>query len=312
MYQAFRKVSTGFKLVYAGLVIVVLAVVIGFLGGVVLGAAMAGGAAGGGAAAGRAAFGGAVVLLMAVGVIAIVGSVVGLVGRFHCMAIPDEAGSAKPMIVTSVVLELISLSVSVVNTADNAGANFLPAQVKMVTGGLTMIFSIVAAILFLLFTKSVAEFIRRPRLAEDAMSVLWLWVSAAGCYAVGLAITLLMVAAGGGGVAAGGCIGSIFMLTALVIGLVALVRYARLLTEMSAATLRYAERVGDDEDDYDDRPRRKRRRRVEEDEDEVEEEEEEEEEEERPRRRAKPKPQFEVVEDDDEDEDDRPRRRRRE
>jgi len=41
MYHALLKVSAGFKLVYYGLAIVVLAVVIAFIGGCVLGAGMA-------------------------------------------------------------------------------------------------------------------------------------------------------------------------------------------------------------------------------------------------------------------------------
>lgn len=291
MSEALRKVSTGFKLVYYGLVLIVLAIIVGVVGAaVIVGGAVAGGAGqAGGQAAGQAAAGGMVGLALVVGGMAIVGGIVGLVGRFHCMAIPDEAGSAKPMIVTSVVLEVIALLSSIVNTADNAGGNFIPAQVKMVTGGLGTIFSIVAAILFLLFIRSAAEFVRRPRLADTAMSVLWLWVGAVGCYIAGIVVAIVGVAAGaaagnqggGGAAAAGGgaCIGGLLMLAALVIGLVALVKYARLLTEMSKATLRAANQAGDyddeeaeedaprrrsrrdeEEDDFDDRPRRDRRR----------------------------------------------------
>ena len=292
MSEALRKVSTGFKLVYYGLVIVVLAVIVGIVGGIALaaGAAAAGGAGGAGQGA-APAVGGLMALLLVVGGLAIIGSIVGLVGRFNCLAIPDEAGSAKPMIVTSVVLEVIALLISVVNTADSAGGNFLPAQLKMVTGGLSTVFSIVAAILFLLFTRSAAEYVRRPRLADKAMSVLWLWVACVGCYAVGLGVVFAGGAAGGwGGGGAGGapggaggaqpgaaiggaCVGAILMLAALVLGLIALVRYARLLNEMSQATLRFADRAGDYEEgaeelaeEEEERPRRRSRRDEDEDE----------------------------------------------
>jgi hypothetical protein len=207
------------------------------------------------------------------------------------------------MIVTSVVLEVIALISSIVNTADNAGGNFIPAQVKMVTGGLGTIFSVVAAILFLLFIRSAAEYIRKPRLADTAMSVLWLWVATVGCYIAGIVVVVIGLAAGapaagaagggaaGAGAAGGACIGSLLMLAALVLGLVALVRYARLLTEMSRATLRFADRMGDFEDEEDadeeDRPRRRAR-----------DEEEEEEDDRRGRARRR----------DEDDEDDRPRR----
>jgi hypothetical protein len=305
MSEALRKVSTGFKLVYYGLVLVVLAVIVGIVGLAVLVGAAVGGA--GGQAGGQAAAGGVIGLMLLVGGLAVIGSIVGLVGRVHCLAIPDEAGSAKPMIVTSVVLEVISLLSSVVNTADNVGGNFIPFQVKTVAGGLGMIFSVVAAILFLLFIRSAAEYVRRPRLADTAMSVLWLWVATIGCYIAGIVVVIVGVAAGaaagggagrgaaggpGAGAAGGACVGSLLMLTALVLGLVALVRYARLLTEMSRATLRFADRMEEydeqaDEGNEDDRPRRSRR-------------DEEEDEDDRPRRSRR--------RDDDEDEDDRPRR----
>lgn len=300
MSEPLRKVSTGFKLVYYGLVLVVLAVIIGIVGmavlvGAAVGGAAGGGGGGGGGGAGGAVAGGAVGLLLVVGGMAIIGSIVGLVGRFHCLAIPDDAGSAKPMIVTSVVLEVISLLSSIVNTADNAGGNFIPAQVKMVTGAMGTIFSIVAAILFLLFIRSAAEYIRRPKLGDKAMSVLWLWVGTVGCYIAGVVVAVAGFAAagaagggaGGGGAgggaggaagagaAAGGCIGGILMLVALVLGLVALVKYARLLTEMSKATLRFADKMGDyeeedegdEEEEDEDRPRRRSRRDEEDDED---------------------------------------------
>jgi hypothetical protein len=323
MREALRKVSTGFKLVYYGLIIRILAVVLAIVAAVALGAAVAGGAAGGGAAGGGAAGGGAAggagagfaggamaIALLFVGM-TVIGTIIGLVGRFHCLAIPDEAGSAKPMIVTSVVLEVISLLITLVNAADDLGARFIPAQIKMVMNGLGGIFGLVAAILFLLFIRSAAEYVRRPRLGDKAMSVLWLCVAVVGLFiAAGVVMVAGVAAAGaagggagaGAGAAAGGCLGGILILVAGIVALVALIKYAKLLTEMSAATLRFADRMGDyedeededereDEEDEDDRPRRRSRRdEVDEDEDD------------RPRRKRR---------DDDEDEDDRPRKKKR-
>jgi hypothetical protein len=275
MTNSLLKVATGIKLVYVGLMLVVLAVVIGVFGMCVLGGAIAAGGQGNP----QAAQGGAAMVVglgLVVGGLAVVGSIVGLVGRFYCLAVPEEAGSAKPMIMTSVVLEVVSLLISIVTTADNVGGNFIPREVKTVTSGGGALFSIAAAILFLLFARSVAEFIRRDDLGRSAMTVLWLWVATFLCYIVGLGVAFAGVALGGG--AAGGaaqpqgpavvatCAGGLLMLGALIFGLVALVMYARLLTGMSLAVRRFAEGEGYEADEpgeldeYDDRPRRDRRR----------------------------------------------------
>jgi hypothetical protein len=274
MYDALIKVSTGFKLVYYGLVLIVLAVVVGMVGAFALGA---GAAAGGGGRGAVAAAGG---LGLLVGGMAVTGSVVGLIGRFMCLAVPDRAGGAKSKIVVSVALEVVSLLISLANLADDLGGNFLPAEFKMVGSGGGLICSIIAAILFLLFARDLALYIRRSKLADDAMSVLRLWVAAVGCYIAGFGILLVGAWGAGPGAAGGGaagmaCAGGLLALAGLVIAIIALISYARLLIGMSDAVRKYAGKVryGGDEDgedgfdDEDDRPRRRRRRDDDEDED---------------------------------------------
>jgi hypothetical protein len=330
MYDRLMKVSRGFKLVYIGLVIAVVAV----LAGVVGVAVVAGGAAAANAnnpnAAQQGAAGGMLAVVLGVVALALIGSIVGLVGRFFCLAVPDAAGAAKPMIMTSVGLEIANILVSIVSAADDAAELGLPQVAKAALQGASVIMSLTSAILFLLFARSVADFIRRRDLGRQAMSVLKLWAATVVCYLIGLGVMLAgLMAAGvapgqapppGGGAggapppgaaaaAGGACVGVIFMLAALVVGLIALVKYARLLTGMSQATAKYAERVGagggaDDDyadedgyDDEDDRPRGRSRRDDDYDD---------EEEDDRPRGRGR----RDEDDDYDDDDDDRPRRRR--
>ncbi|MBA4064068.1 MAG: hypothetical protein C0501_10220 [Isosphaera sp.] len=268
MSEALKAVSAGFKLVYIGLILVVLAVVIGIVGGMVVGA----GAAGGG---GAAAVGAGSGLELAVGGLSLVGIVVGLIGRFKCLAVPTEAGSARPMIVVSVALEVVSLLIALMFLL-NEFSPFLPLQVAAVAGLSRLAMELTASILFLLFTKETALYVRKPALAGTAMSVLWLMVTTLVLFVVSIVIVLgsVFAAAQAGGPRAadgavgGACVGLIVMLVGLVVGLVTLIRYANLLIAMSNATLAFARRGGADYDDDEyDRPRARRRDEDDEDDD---------------------------------------------
>jgi hypothetical protein len=294
MTEALKTVSSGFRLVYIGLLLLVLAIVILIVGMVVV----AGGAAGGN-------FGGAVQMglgvLLLFGGLALTGKIIGLIGRFKCMAIPEKAGGARQMIVLSVAMEVVSLLITVVILVSDLTGGFLDETPRTVLNAGSLILWLVSTVLFLLFTRAAAEFVRRPDLAATAMSVLWLWVLTIVLYVAGIAVMLLggAAAARGGGAnaaGAGGCAGAILMLAVLVVGLVALIRYANLLTGMANATLKYAREgaYGFDDDDFDDDRPRSRRGRDDEDE-----------EDDRPRRKRRDR------DEEDDEEDDRPRRRRR-
>ncbi|MBX9580015.1 MAG: hypothetical protein K2X87_06865, partial [Gemmataceae bacterium] len=195
MYDQLMKVSRGFKLVYIGLVIAVVAVLAGVVGVAVVVGGAAANANNPNAAQGVA--GGMLAVVLGVVALALIGSVVGLVGRFFCLAIPDRAGAAKPMIMTSVGLEVANILISIFSAADDAAGLGLPQVAKFALQGASVIMSLASAILFLLFVRSVAEFVRRRDLGRQAMSVLKLWAATAACYLVGLGVMLVGMAAAG-------------------------------------------------------------------------------------------------------------------
>jgi hypothetical protein len=288
--EALKTVSSGFKLVYIGLLLTVLAFVIGIVGVMIIAGGAAGGNVGG---AVQMAFG----LVILVSGLAITGKIIGLIGRFKCMAIPEQAGGARQMIVISVAMEVVSLILSVVLMISDLTDGFLGADARVVINAGSLILTLISAVLFLLFCRSAGEYVRRPDLAATAMSVLWLWVTVILVYLAAVAIAILGGAAavrGGGANAAGGgvCVAGILMIAAFVIGIVALIRYANLLTGLATATLKYSRDAayGFDDDDYDDGSARGRGRDDYDDE------------EDRPRKKRRPA---------DEEEDDRPRRKKR-
>lgn len=288
------KVSKGLKLVFWGLMVVVIAVVLGVIGVFAAGFLGAAAARQGGGAAAVGPGGPMLVVLVGVGVLGFAGNIVGLVGRFFCLAAPPEAQGAKARITLSVIFEVCALLNGLVMNVDNF-ARILPPVVKSIASGFGILMQIAAVILFLLFIKALAEFIRRRQLADDAAAVLYLVYGVLGCYLVSLTVLLGSVALGGGfgggggapggGMAVAACLGAVVGLVSLVIALIALIKYARLLTEVSDAVQSYARKVkrkrreedeyDDDEEDEDDDPdrrfRRNRQRRRDEDEDEDEE-----------------------------------------
>jgi hypothetical protein len=250
MTGAFQKISSGFRLVYIGLLLVVLAVV----GGMLLVMFLAGG--GPGNAAARADEIQMVVLGM-VGLI-VTGNVVGLIGRFQCLAVPQEIGEAKQLIAVSVALEATSMVTSLVNAADEFNG-FLPEGVKLVAAYAPSLMSVLGAILFLLYTRAVADFIRRRDLGVTAMSVLWIWVLVVVMMVAAIGVLFAVVGppgaragaqAGpraGGGAGGVACVASLLVLAAGITALVNLARYAGLLIAMSAAAQNFAHRLPHDD-----------------------------------------------------------------
>jgi hypothetical protein len=278
MYQQLMKVSKGFKLVYIGILLIILGVIGGMLGMCIAGGAL-------GAGGGRGA--GAMAMLVAGGMLLCVlgGAILGLVGRFFCLAVPERAGAAKPLIIISVIFELTGMALGVFSNVSGLIGRPLAGAGGIGLQGASVLCSLASAVLFLLFTRSLALFIRRNDLADAAMMVLWLWIATIVCYAIGFGVVLGGVAAGGAaggagggaGMAGGACLGAIVMLVALVIAIMALIRYVNLLREMSDATAEFATSGNYPR-------RRKRRKRRDEYEEEEEEDEDEEDEDYRPRR----------------------------
>lgn len=267
------KVSKGLKLVYWGLVVVIIAGVLGFLGG---------------QAAGRI---GETPLLVVRGiaeVIGFVGTIIGLVGRYYCLSTPPKARTAKSRITLSFVFAACASVGSLVSSVGTFA--HLPLLPSILVGGVGSLLGIAGVILFLLFAKALAEFIRRGQLADDADDVLKLVYGLLGCQVIGLglSVVIVVITAGGwaeaaGGIGVVGCIAVVVGLAALVLSIMALIKGARLLTELSDAVRVHAKKVRkkeredeeEDEEDEDepeeedeeedDRPRRKRRKRDEDD-----------------------------------------------
>ena len=277
------KVSKGLKLVYWGLMIVVVGVVISLLG-VIAGIAFGGVVAaqgGGGAAPG-------ILIRVVSGVASVVvfaGYVVGLIGRFLCLSTPEKARVAKSRVTLSIVFTVCALVGSLVGNVDN-WVSLMPPVLRMINGGFNYLMQIAGIIFFLLFAKALAEFIRQMQLADDADEILKLVYGLLGCYAISLTVTVVSLALGGGpgggGIAVGACVGGVLGLIALVVAIIALVKAARLLTELSDAVRSHAKKIRrkrqdeeeeedgeDDEVNEDYSPRRKRKRQDDEPEDDL-------------------------------------------
>jgi hypothetical protein len=224
MTESLKTVSTGYKLVYVGFLLQVLAIVItiGFVIAVMAGMIPAVGLRG---------FLG---VMYSIAGLSLFGHLIGLFGRFKCMALPHEAGSgAKQMIVFSVALELVALLTVGIYIANAFVGRLLPGEVAELLDPAATVMSIIAAALFLLFTKAVATFVRRPDLAADAGSVLSLGV----VLVVVFVVHQVLVRGGAGARNPGAGIGS---LAAMIFAIMFVIRYANLLLAMSAATREYA------------------------------------------------------------------------
>jgi hypothetical protein len=258
MTESFKAVSSGFKLVYVGFLLQVLAVVIyvvfevGIRGGMI------------GIRGWQMLFN----VLYLCGGLAVLGQIIGLIGRFRCMAIPREVGT-KQTIGFSVALSLISLALLILAYVNLYVELFLSLDVVLMLEPVANIVSLIAIILFLLYTKSVAEFIRRDNLAASAQSVLMIVV----LLAILLIVTQVAVRMGVGAVVAGNganAIGAggmyiVLGLASLVVLMIFAIRYSNLLLVMGKATMNYSKKStsefddeDEDEDEEEDRPRRRR------------------------------------------------------
>lgn len=258
--RAMRSVASGFKLVYTGLMLKVLAVVIGIVGAVVL----VGGAVNAGPGAVGGLVGGALVLIFGVAALGLAGTAVEIVGRIKCLAVPEEVPSARPLILAAVSLQIISFLIQLLALINDLAGPFVPPNVQLSLNGVYTIFWIASEVVFLLFIKAVATFVRRRDLAATASSILALAVVMIVLYVISLVLVFMSVArAGGGGMvpaAGGGAVAGILGLVLFVLGIITLIRYANLLLAMQAACNKFASRgdLGDYEDDEYERPRRRR------------------------------------------------------
>lgn len=233
-----KNVSLGYKLVYYGVLLAVLAVLVA-VGAMVLGggAVLAGGR---GAVAG---LGFAGVLLIGTQVLYLVAAVLGLVGVCLCLAVPVEAGNARTLIMVCIGLLVGSILLG--------GAGVAGVEIGRDRGQLPFFLAYLlvlgSSVVFLLFSRALAEYLDRNDLADLAMSIL---VLMAIQFVLGLVITAVLVGgflaglggAGGGAIAGGACIAGAVWLVSFVLGIMALIKFTQLVRDMSEACGRYADR----------------------------------------------------------------------
>lgn len=218
------RVSKGLKLIFRGLMLFLLAVVLGSVAMIGVGLLMET----------QGPMGGLPLLIvMAVfGTAAVAGNVVGLIGRVYCLATPDEARRAKSRITLSTLFEACWLFSGVVTIVDYSGTNLFPPEVRLVAAGFSNLMQLAAAVLFLLFAKSFALFVRSRSLADDAVSALYPIITAFTLYLFGMGVIVVVPILGGNW---GPCVGVLLIFVALIFGAVALVKYARVVTNLSMA-----------------------------------------------------------------------------
>jgi hypothetical protein len=233
-----QRVSLGFKLVFYSVVLMAVAVLLAILGGVLGGGALMAGGRGGLAGLGLAGL-----LLGGAYLLSTVGYLLGLIGVFLCLAVPNETGNAKTLIMICIGLLLGAIAVTL---ASVAGVQVGPGG--PVAFGLGFLLPIMSGIVFLLFCRALALYLDRPDLADLAMTILWLMVI---IFVMWLGMTVAMLGGavvGGGGAGVAMVLGCAVWLISFVLGIMALIKFAQLTRDMSDACARFADRGygGDD------------------------------------------------------------------
>lgn len=137
--------ANGIKLVFWGTVLVVLATLLGFFGGLLM------------------------PLLVIVGAgLTLLGNIMATIGRVVCLWGPKKTGG-RGMLIAAVVCELISIVVSLFTVA---GASLSFGE------GIAALFGLATLILFVLFIQAVANSVGETQLAETARSIVILVVIA--------------------------------------------------------------------------------------------------------------------------------------
>jgi hypothetical protein len=197
--ETLRRVASGLNLVYWGIGIVLLAILVGIIGGALT------------AVLGKAAV--LIVAILPAGVI--VGTIVGFVGRLFCLAVPPQTG-AQGLIYGAVVCDVVAVALAL--------GQFV-TESTLVQGASNLL-SLTATILFILFLKRVSQFVGRMDLAAKAKSLLVLGIT---LFAVAFGGALLAVAAPPLLILVG--------LAILVLALVLLAQYLGLLRDLRLAIL---------------------------------------------------------------------------
>jgi hypothetical protein len=201
-----RRVHTGLATLYYCIVIIFIAAI--FTGiGVAVGAAIAG--------AGGNNLPVVSIIALVLGGLVMFGAAIGtLVGQILCLSVPENSG-AKGFIIGAIVCLVVNIVLSMAGgVADSQALSSLGSLV-----------SIVGNVLFILFIRQSATYLRDAQLASSALRFLFFGI------AVFIGVIMLAVAAGVAGVPA---LIALLGLVVIVCGLVYLVWYLRLLKGLMA------------------------------------------------------------------------------
>lgn len=235
--RGMRNVALGFKLVFYGTVLLLLAMLLAMVGSILLGGAVAAGAR-----VGLAGLGLAGLLLMATNLLAVGGGVLLLIGECLCLAVPAEIERAKTFIVICVGLLIAAAVLMLVGVM---GADL--GRGGQYASGLGGLLGFASGVVFLLFARALAEYLDRPDLADLASAILVLVLILIGLcvvmYVVLFGAVLLGLGGGGaGGLLGGACVAGIVGLIYFVLSIIAAIKFAQLSRDMSEACERFAGR----------------------------------------------------------------------
>lgn len=192
--------------------------------------------------------------------IQLAGCLTNILGFGFCMFTPREASSAKSLVGLSgacyLLAFLIPMGVVLLVSIQGKPLHALPV---MFAAAAAMLLPMVGTVLFLMYSQSLAQFLRRKDLAKRAGLLIWMYGSTVVLLAFAFGIPVIGVAVvdnthigtdktkagvAGLGLLSGACVSFVLMLLALVTGLTSAVMQVMLLANMSAACARGAGHLG--------------------------------------------------------------------
>jgi hypothetical protein len=219
--SSLRTVAMGLGLVYAGLCLLVLAVMVALLGGFALDPQT---------------------VLVIAGLMALVAIVLDTIGRVRCLSMPDDGSGARVIVIVSVIFSLAALVMQLISLGNLfLDLGIFPQLMQL----FSMPVSLVGSILFLFFLRALALYVRREDYAGRAITVLVI----GGISVMGYLGLVFMALTGAAINIASGALGILALaFVVLVLGIITLIRYGNLLTYMKEAVLKYADQVPSEED----------------------------------------------------------------
>jgi len=258
MSDALRRVVSGLRLTFWGIVVLIVAVVVAVIGTIMIALLIQ--AQGGGVALIRGLY----VYAIAVAGLVVIGKMIFLIGQLFCLAVPSAAGTAKTFLTISVGMGLLSAASEAVTVTNLLVGDFLPPAVAPILEIVQMVLFITSIIFFIIFLRKLAEFIGKKALAKKAMTVLWLYVGTLVFYIPVVVVQFMPQDARGPGAFGGrpqgpqgadvgagvaGC----SSLIALVFGLIGIIQCMILLSNLAKSINNYARNLDNEDDDYRDK-----------------------------------------------------------